>query len=101
MMMAIILGNVIFIAVETEVVARQKTLHILPSYQQTELIFIGVYTAEFLLKVYAEPLGYWKNNYNRLDFGVLILCYLQWILASSLPNIDSVAILRIIRGTVS
>ena len=73
LIMIAILCNSIFIALET------YSFHITyPTVFQTfNYIFFIIYVLEFLLKFYAEPIGYWKNYYNLFDFFVLIAALVQ------------------------
>ena len=43
-----------------------------------DLIYLTIYTVEFLLKVYSEPIDYWKSGYNRFDFAILVLSYMEY-----------------------
>ncbi len=64
-------------------------------------VFLVIYTVEFLLKLYAEPVGYWKSTYNRFDFAVLALSYVQVLLDNlKVIQVDEGAlkILRLLRG---
>ena len=40
-------------------------------------MFLAIYSLEFLLKVYAEPIGYWLSAYNIFDFVVLVISGVQ------------------------
>ena len=52
----------------------------------------------FLLQVYAEPLGYWKNYYNLFDFTVLVISVLQSILTALNFGQTGLTVLRVVRG---
>lgn len=43
-----------------------------------DIVFLTIYFIEFLLKLYCEPCGYWKNNYNLFDFFILALSMFQF-----------------------
>ncbi len=80
----------------------------------TDDIFLAVFIVEFLLKVYylnvnslnslllpqvyAEPIGYWKNNYNVFDFTVLIFTVAQFILIALDLGPAGITVLRVVRG---
>lgn len=80
----------------------------------TDNIFLAVFIVEFLLKVYylnvnslnslllpqvyAEPIGYWKNNYNVFDFTVLIFTVAQFILIALDLGPAGITVLRVVRG---
>ena len=42
-----------------------------------DYVFLAIYSLEFLLKVYAEPIGYWLSAYNIFDFVVLVISGVQ------------------------
>lgn len=48
-----------------------------PLYSTFDIVFLTIYSVEFAIKVYAEPLGYWKSLSNRFDFFVLFISYFQ------------------------
>ena len=39
-------------------------------------IFMAIYTMEFVMKVYVEPLEYWKSGYNVFDAVILLMSYI-------------------------
>ena len=43
----------------------------------SDYVFLAIYSLEFLLKVYAEPIGYWLSAYNIFDFVVLVISGVQ------------------------
>ena len=40
-------------------------------------MFLAIYSLEFVLKVYAEPINYWLSAYNLFDFIVLVISGVQ------------------------
>ena len=50
--------------------------------------------------MYAEPIGYWKNNYNVFDFTVLVFTVIQSILTALNFGQMGLTVLKVIRGTV-
>ena len=50
------------------------------------------------IKIYAEPLGYWKNYYNLFDFAVLVISVLQSILTALNFGQTGLTVLRVVRG---
>jgi hypothetical protein len=54
-----------------------------------------VYTLEFFVKIYAEPRAYWRNNFNRFDFAILLFSYLQFL--EELSLFGQIAFLRVLR----
>lgn len=53
---------------------------ILFPFQVSDLAFLAVFTTEFLLDLYLDPINYWKDGYKRFDFVVLIIAYLPYII---------------------
>ncbi|XP_055980742.1 cation channel sperm-associated protein 3 [Sorex fumeus] len=41
-------------------------------FEVSEVIFVSIYSTEFYLKLYADPINYWKDGYNMLDIAVII-----------------------------
>ena len=95
MIMAVILINALAIGLET--VDTLKASHG-RMFQILDELFLSVYTVEFLLKVYAEPKGYWKSSYNRFDFLILFISFIQVIL--DMMNVGDTVLkpLRLLRG---
>ncbi|XP_052012299.1 cation channel sperm-associated protein 3 isoform X1 [Apodemus sylvaticus] len=48
--------------------------------EASELFFVSVYISEFLMKVYVDPITYWKNGYNILDVIILIIITIPYII---------------------
>lgn len=88
--MLVIFINAMSIAVESSQ-ARGKDASVL---QTMDAVFLTIYVAEFLIKVYVEPVGYWSSGYNRFDFVVLALSFLQY---ASLDGVD-VTYVRVLRA---
>ncbi|XP_054423834.1 cation channel sperm-associated protein 3 [Pteronotus mesoamericanus] len=38
----------------------------------SEIIFVSIYSAEFYMKVYVDPINYWKDGYNLLDVMMIV-----------------------------
>ncbi len=49
------------------------------AFRLLDYAFLTVYAVEFLLKLYARPLGYWRSGYNVFDFIVLVMAAVQVI----------------------
>ena len=67
-------------------------------FQIVDELFLSIYTVEFFLKVYAEPRGYWKSSYNRFDFLILFISYIQAILDTINVGDNVLKPLRLLRG---
>lgn len=65
--------------------------------QLVDLLFLTVYIVEFFLKVYVEPIGYWRSGYNRFDFVILALSLLQFVQIDGL-DLTYVRVLRALRA---
>ncbi|XP_039273016.1 cation channel sperm-associated protein 3-like [Styela clava] len=48
-----------------------------PLYPAFDITFLTIYSVEFAIKIYAEPVNYWKSLSNRFDFFVLLISYFQ------------------------
>ena len=93
--MVTIFLNAIIIAVETTSLSTAYPVY----FEVADNAFLGVYVVEFFLKIYAEPLGYWKNYYNLFDFGVLIMSLVQSVVLPALQlDQGTLTALRVVRG---
>ncbi|XP_075571725.1 cation channel sperm-associated protein 3 [Pelecanus crispus] len=45
-----------------------------------DAFFLTVYTTELLLKLYADPIAYWKSGHNTLDAAILLIAFLSRVL---------------------
>ena len=72
---AIIFINALFMALETE----EALSHLQLVFDYVDYTFLAIYTVEFFLKIYAEPLYYWRSMYNLFDFLVLAISFAQVI----------------------
>lgn len=114
--MTTILLNCITIAMETTSLRSSIPMFFI----STDAIFLGIFFLEFILKVeflstaqlvpctyatglvhfqvYAQPLGYWKNNYNLFDFAVLVVSLVHEILLGVELGGNGVTFLRMAAG---
>ncbi|XP_037657311.1 protein Shroom1-like isoform X2 [Choloepus didactylus] len=46
----------------------------------SELLFVSIYGAEFFMKLYVDPIHYWKGGYNLLDVIILIIIFIPYAL---------------------
>uniref|UniRef100_A0A8C8SEV5 Cation channel sperm associated 3 n=1 Tax=Pelusios castaneus TaxID=367368 RepID=A0A8C8SEV5_9SAUR len=74
-MISIISLNAVFLAMETDYRVRVNSNEYL---QVRNLIILSIYTAEFLLKFYVDPLNYWRSGYNLFDAIILLIAYLPY-----------------------
>lgn len=58
----------------------------------------AVYCVEFILKLYAEPIGYWKSWFNFFDLTVLTITMIAKILRAQdsvdIPKLQGLRVLR-------
>uniref|UniRef100_A0A4W2FI44 Cation channel sperm associated 3 n=1 Tax=Bos indicus x Bos taurus TaxID=30522 RepID=A0A4W2FI44_BOBOX len=48
--------------------------------QVSELIFVSIYSSEFCMKLYVDPISYWKDGYNLLDVVIIIIIFIPYSL---------------------
>ena len=92
--MGTILLNAVIIAMETTTLSETHPL----LFTVSDNIFLGIYILEFVLKLYAEPVGYWKNYYNVFDFTVLVISSVEGLLTALNFGQTGLTILRVVRG---
>lgn len=56
------------------------TLPLSPPLQVSELIFVSIYSSEFCMKLYVDPISYWKDGYNLLDVVIIIIIFIPYSL---------------------
>ncbi|KAJ3214041.1 Cation channel sperm-associated protein 3 [Dinochytrium kinnereticum] len=99
---SVVILNAITIGDETRVIAMQRHFHSSRGYQYLNLIYMCIYIAEFSMRVYAQPVGYWRDSYSVFDAGVMALSVIQWIVQLADFRLDSLWVrfltaLRVIR----
>ncbi|XP_037365173.1 cation channel sperm-associated protein 3 isoform X2 [Talpa occidentalis] len=52
-------------------------------FEISELLFQSIYSAEFYLKLYVDPVKFWKDGYNLLDVLIIIILSLPYILVKT------------------
>ncbi|KGL72733.1 Cation channel sperm-associated protein 3, partial [Tinamus guttatus] len=73
LMICIVSLNAVFLAVETDYRLRLSSSTF---FALTDSLILSIYTSEFLLKLYVDPIGYWKDGYNVLDAVILLLAFI-------------------------
>jgi cation channel sperm-associated protein 3 len=94
--MICIFTNALFIAVETSLGEGQDV----ELFETADMVFLAIYLWEFVLKLYAEPVDYWRSKYNLFDFTILIISMLQFfdtVVGSSLFG-SEVSFIRVLRA---
>ncbi|KAI9146358.1 Ion transport protein-domain-containing protein [Paraphysoderma sedebokerense] len=61
-------------------------------------IFLSLYSVEFIIKLYADRTKFFRSGYNRFDFAILLISWMQWILAISNVSLGNLTFLRIFRS---
>ncbi|XP_053147813.1 cation channel sperm-associated protein 3 isoform X2 [Hemicordylus capensis] len=82
-MISTITINAIFLAIETEYKVRYESPFFL---EVADMSILAVYTTEFLLDIYLDPLNYWKDAYKRFDAFVLIVAYIPYLIDRTSPT---------------
>ena len=87
--------NAVVIGLETSDSLKQEHREL---SETLDYLFLSIYTAEFILKVYADTKGYWKSAYNLFDFVILALSMIQVILDQLKVGDNILKVLRLLRG---
>ncbi|KAJ6667949.1 hypothetical protein lerEdw1_016270 [Lerista edwardsae] len=82
-MISTIALNAIFLALETDYKVRYESHFFL---EVADLAILAIFTTEFLLDLYLDPINYWKDGYKRFDFVVLVVAYLPYIIYRNNPK---------------
>ncbi|XP_027623454.1 cation channel sperm-associated protein 3 isoform X3 [Tupaia chinensis] len=53
--------------------------HIFKMIEMLEIIFVSIYITEFIMKVYVDPIDYWKDGYNLMDVFILVIIFLPYV----------------------
>ena len=93
----VIMVNCFFLALDQEVEMITKNSQIIDN------VFLGIYTMEMILKIIAlgffmRPHSYLRDNWNDLDFVVVILGWVGLMFeGSGSENISAIKVIRILR----
>lgn len=90
--MLVIILNVVTIAVEP--ISADSTSYNTNIFTYLNIIYLSVYISEFLVKFYCEPIRYWRSNYNRFDFVILMISIAQFAGSLSLYPTDNWSLYR-------
>ncbi|XP_029797802.1 cation channel sperm-associated protein 3 [Suricata suricatta] len=52
-------------------------------FEVSELLFVSIYSSEFCMKVYVDPINYWKDGYNLLDLIIIVIIFIPYDLHRS------------------
>ena len=96
--MCVICLNALIMAMETEDSLDVEGWRL--AFDVLDYMFLTIYVVEFVLKIYAEPVQYWKSGYNIFDFTTLVTSLAQVILTWAKlgeSRLDALRILRALR----
>jgi hypothetical protein len=91
--MGTILSNCLTIALEPITASGATPLE----FQVLDLVFLAIYVFEFMLKIWDSPVTYWRSNYNKFDFVIVVVSVFEKIIASRLSG-TSLRFLRSLRA---
>ncbi|XP_054572971.1 cation channel sperm-associated protein 3 isoform X2 [Eptesicus fuscus] len=49
-------------------------------FEVSEIFFVAIYSAEFYMKLYVDPIDFWKDGYNLLDLTIIIVISIPYAL---------------------
>ncbi|XP_036994279.2 cation channel sperm-associated protein 3 [Artibeus jamaicensis] len=76
-MISIISMNAFLVVLCTDYETRYNFFRL---FEILEMICVTIYTVEFYLKVYVDPINYWKDGYNLLDVVIIITISIPYFL---------------------
>ncbi|XP_003266450.2 cation channel sperm-associated protein 3 [Nomascus leucogenys] len=76
-MISTVTSNAFFMALWTSYDIRYRLFRLL---EFSEIFFVSICTSELFMKVYVDPINYWKNGYNLLDVIIIIIMFLPYAL---------------------
>lgn len=94
--MSIIFLNAITITMETTSLSDTAPMLFLT----IDLVFMGIYLMEFVIKLYTEPLGYWKSYFNVFDFVIFVFAVMNSLLLLLNLGQTGLILLQVVKGTV-
>uniref|UniRef100_A0A2K6Q3F7 Cation channel sperm associated 3 n=1 Tax=Rhinopithecus roxellana TaxID=61622 RepID=A0A2K6Q3F7_RHIRO len=74
-MISTVTSNGFFMALWTSYDIRYRLFRLL---ELSEIFFVSICTSELSMKLYVDPINYWKNGYNLLDVIVIIIMLLPY-----------------------
>ncbi|XP_068390538.1 cation channel sperm-associated protein 3 [Eschrichtius robustus] len=69
--------NAFFMVLWTDYKTRYNLFRL---FEVSELIFVSIYSSEFCMKLYVDPINYWKDGYNLLDVIIIIIIFIPYSL---------------------
>ncbi|XP_067928927.1 cation channel sperm-associated protein 3-like [Watersipora subatra] len=93
--MLVIFMNTLSMTLDTSYYYREKLKYVIFIADE---VFLAVYCLEFLMKLYAEPICYWKSWFNLFDLFVLTITLVANILRAQnsidIPKLHGLRVLR-------
>nr|XP_048303685.1 cation channel sperm-associated protein 3 [Myodes glareolus] len=77
LMISAITTNAAFVVLKTDYNIHYRMFQI---FEISEILFVSMYTCEFLMKVYVDPIKYWRDGYNLLDMVIIIIILIPYTL---------------------
>ncbi|XP_049729644.1 cation channel sperm-associated protein 3 isoform X2 [Elephas maximus indicus] len=76
-MISTISMNAFFVVLWTNYKIRFRLFRL---FEISEVLFVSIYSTEFCMKVYVDPINYWKDGYNLLDVLIIIIISIPYAL---------------------
>ncbi|XP_029073506.1 cation channel sperm-associated protein 3 [Monodon monoceros] len=76
-MISTVSTNAFFMVLWTDYKTRYNLFRL---FEVSELIFVSIYSSEFCMKLYVDPINYWKDGYNLLDVTIVIIIFIPYSL---------------------
>ncbi|KAL1784251.1 cation channel sperm-associated protein 3 [Sigmodon hispidus] len=77
LMISTITSNAFFMVLGTDYNVRYKLFRL---FEISEILFVSIYACEFFMKVYVDPVKYWKDGYNLLDVVIILIILIPYTL---------------------
>ena len=90
----VILCNCLIVSLETTDLGNR----IPQFFKVMDDIFLAVFVMEFGVKVYTQPVQYWKSYFNMLDFAVLVTFVSQIVLGLVYHQHQGILIVNVMKG---
>eukprot|EP00026_Physarum_polycephalum_P003717 Phypoly_transcript_03731.p1 GENE.Phypoly_transcript_03731~~Phypoly_transcript_03731.p1 ORF type:complete len:522 (+),score=71.18 Phypoly_transcript_03731:711-2276(+) len=95
-------GILVTLSINLILIAVMSNPVLIPQYgaifELVDLFFLVIYTAEFFLKLLSGPKHFWKEGFNRFDFFILVISYLQVANLGAYGVASSLYFLRVFRA---
>ncbi|XP_008689814.1 cation channel sperm-associated protein 3 [Ursus maritimus] len=74
-MISIVSLNAFFVVLWTDYNTKYNLFRL---FEVSELVFVSIYSSEFCMKLYVDPINYWKDGYNLLDVIIIITIFIPY-----------------------